>query len=124
MNKDRPVNLAITTLSFPPMAIVSILHRLSGVFLILLVPFVLCLLHCSLESAAMFHKVKMALSSVGGKCLTWLSLCALIGHLLAGFRHMMMDLGVGEHLHSARRSALILLFIMLIVAVCLGIWLW
>ncbi|HLF66576.1 MAG TPA: succinate dehydrogenase, cytochrome b556 subunit, partial [Gammaproteobacteria bacterium] len=38
LNTNRPINLNLFTIRFPLPAIVSILHRVSGVFLFLLLP--------------------------------------------------------------------------------------
>lgn len=124
MNEKRPVNLALTTIKFPPMAIVSILHRLSGLFLFILIPILLCVLESSLASESSFAKVSVYFSSAMGKFFVWLTICALIYHLLAGFRHMLMDLGWGEHVNTARTSALLLLVVVVIIGVVLGAWLW
>ena len=49
-------------------------------------------------------------------------LAALFYHSLAGIRHLFMDLGFGETLVSARRSAWFVLLLAVIIIVALGVW--
>lgn len=51
-------------------------------------------------------------------------LVALFYHLIAGIRHLFMDIGIGESLRSARISGGISLIITVFVAILLGGWLW
>ena len=124
MIKKRPVNLALNTLKFPPMAIISILHRMSGLLLALLIPGALFLLSLSLNSKTSFEHVRDCLSTPLCKVVIWVCLAALIYHLLAGIRHMIMDFGFGESVASARKSSWILLAVVAIVCFAIGGWLW
>lgn len=124
MNKNRPVNLDLLTIKFPIMSICSILHRLSGLLLFILIPVSLCALSHSLQSEHQFSEVKDFLSHSGGKCGLWVALSALSYHLLAGFRHMLMDFGFAESVVGAKRSALVLFVTFLLSVILLGAWLW
>jgi len=124
MGKDRPVNLDLKTLKFPPMAVASILHRISGVLLFLLIPFLLYLLDYSLRSADSFLLLKQCLGSPFAKIVIVLSLAALLYHLLAGVRHLLMDCGWGESLTVGRRSAIAVFGLAILAVVLTGIWLW
>ncbi len=124
LNKKRPVNLALTTLKFPPMAIVSILHRLSGVLLVFLIPAFLFLLSISLHSEAAFLELKSYFAHPISKLFTWGVLSALIYHLLAGIRHMIMDFGFGETVTAARTSSFLLIALAIVISILVGVWLW
>ena len=124
IKKTRPVNLALNTLSFPPMAILSILHRMSGLLLAGLIPLMLLTLSISLHSQASFDQLHQCLTSNLGKFLIWVGLSALMYHLLAGIRHMIMDLGYGEDAHTARKSAWVLFGLAAVVIAAIGVWLW
>lgn len=124
MNKKRPVNLDLTTIKFPLPAIVSILHRISGVILFLLIPLLIWILDNSLFSENSFDTVQAYANTWIVKLLIWLSLSALIYHLFAGIRHLLMDTGWGETLPAARKSAKIAIVLTVIVMILLGIWLW
>jgi succinate dehydrogenase / fumarate reductase, cytochrome b subunit len=124
VNQKRPVNLDLGTMKFPAMAIASILHRISGLILFLLLPFILYFLTMSLNSAESFIKVHILLESPYCKLLLWAFCVALIYHLLAGIRHLIMDLGFGEQVSAGRRSAVLVIALAVILTIFLGIWIW
>jgi succinate dehydrogenase / fumarate reductase, cytochrome b subunit len=89
----------------PLAGIVSILHRISGILMFMLLPFVLFLLDKSLTSEISFEYfrgytshwlVKLAILA-----LSW----AYLHHFCAGLRHLVMDLHVGLDKDSGRKSA-------------------
>ena len=124
MNKKRPVNLNLASLKYPPMAIVSILHRISGVVLFLLLPIMLFILGQSIHSEETFIHVKNLLSQPCYKMAVWAFGAAMIYHLLAGIRHLLMDIGLGEHLNAGRNSAILVIILAVILTIFLGIWIW
>lgn len=125
VNKNsRPVHLDLTKMKFPPMAIVSILHRVSGVFLFLLLPLALYLLHRSLQSQASFSQLHDFVAMPVVKFLLWVMISAVSFHLFAGIRHMLMDCGWGETLKTAKITAFFILFLTAIAMVAAGVWLW
>ena len=124
MNNKRPKNLNLLTIRFPIPAIISILHRISGIFLFLLFPFLLYLFGLSLSSEPDFNKVQSFLTTPVVKFLIWLFLVPLFYHLVAGIRHLLMDVHIGEELESGRRGAKLTLLISIIIIVLSGVWLW
>jgi len=124
VKSTRPVNLDLTTISFPPMAIASILHRISGMVLFLLLPIMLYFLASSLKDPQSFAMLQASFSSVFYKLILWAFFSALIFHLLAGIRHMIMDLGYGEEVDSGRRGAILVIALTVVLTIVLGIWLW
>ncbi|KTC87929.1 MULTISPECIES: succinate dehydrogenase, cytochrome b556 subunit [Legionella] len=124
MNQKRPVNLDLGTIKFPAMAIASILHRISGLVLFLLLPFILYLLSMSLTSAVSFMQMQIVLQSPFYKLLLWAFSAALVYHLLAGIRHMIMDLGYGEEVKAGRQTAIWVITLAVILTIFLGIWIW
>lgn len=124
MNKQRPVNLDLFTIKFPITAITSILHRISGVLLFLLIPLFLWMLSASLGDSVRFAALQDLLSCFVSKLLLLSFLAALFYHLLAGIRHLLMDAGWGEELVQARASARGLIVLTVIFVLLAGIWLW
>lgn len=120
----RPVNLKLSTLHFPPMAIVSILHRLTGVAIFMLMPWMFYWLYLSLHSAETFQDMHNGLHCGWVKLSIWIFSTAFAYHGLAGVRHLLSDLGIGEQLSCARWSAYGLLFVTLVIAVFLGRVIW
>lgn len=124
MKKQRPVNLELSTISFPPAAISSILHRVSGVIMLVLVGLLVWLLSLSLSSPEGFAQAREVMTHPVVKFLLWGIVTALGYHLLAGFRHIMMDLGYWEELKSGNLSAKIVIVLAVILSVLAGVWLW
>lgn len=124
MNKKRPVNLDLGSLKFPPMAIASILHRISGVVLFLLLPMLLFIFGQSLKSEESFVQLGILLTHPCYKLVLWAFGAAMIYHVLAGMRHLCMDMGFGEHLSTGRRTAILVIVLAVILSIILGIWIW
>ncbi len=124
VNRQRPINLDLATLKFPPMAIASILHRMSGVLIFLGLPFLLYLLSLSLESTSSFETLRQQLSWPYFKFTLWVVSSALAFHIFVGIRHLLMDFGLGEELEFARRSAVVTMALAALMVLFLGIWLW
>ncbi|MDX1525340.1 MULTISPECIES: succinate dehydrogenase, cytochrome b556 subunit [Pseudidiomarina] len=124
MKKQRPVNLELSTIRFPAAAISSILHRVSGVIMLGGVGFLVWALATSLQSAEGFALVQDLLTGFVAKFIAWGILTALGYHLLAGVRHMVMDLGHWEELDSGRISAQAVFVLAILVSVLVGVWLW
>lgn len=124
VNKNRPVNLDLSTIKIPPAALVSFLHRVSGIILFPVIALLLYALELSLASRSGFATVADAFSSLPIKLVLWASLAALIYHLVAGVRHLLMDLGIGESLEGGRFGALLVLALSVILILLAGFWLW
>lgn len=124
MTDKRPVNLDIGTIKLPITAYVSILHRASGVALIGAVGILLGLLAYSLKSAEDFASVLTCMDSVAMKLVLWAILTAFIYHMLAGIKHLVMDMGIGETLEGGKRGAVLVLVSVAIGVLLAGVWIW
>ena len=105
MKPKRPVFLELWRIKLPAMGLASILHRVSGVLMVLAIPLGAHLLHQSLASPEGFAATAATLSAWPMRLLlvglTW----ALLHHLFAGIRYLALDLNLGLERESARRSA-------------------
>ena len=124
MNKQRPVNLNLTTIKFPLPAIISILHRITGLILFFIIPIALCVLSRSLASDASFQSISEHFNHAWIKTFIWLALVALSYHLIAGLRHLLMDYGFGESLAAGRLSAKLVFIIVGLLILLIGVWIW
>ncbi len=124
MDKKRPVFLDLTKIRMPMAAIVSILHRASGFVLFLAIPYLLYLWLMSLSSAEGYDALQTALHGGVTSVLVYGVLLALLYHWVAGIRHLLMDMGIGEEKVSGRRGAILVLAVVVILALLLGVWLW
>lgn len=121
-SRRLPVFLNLAQIRFPIGAIASIAHRVSGVLLFIALPVLAVLLDASLRDEAGFASVRGLFSSplslVVAGVLTW----ALVHHVLAGIRHLLMDVGIGGELERARTSARLVLIAAPALAVLLLVW--
>jgi succinate dehydrogenase / fumarate reductase cytochrome b subunit len=123
-HRERPRNLPLATLRLPLPALVSILHRVSGVLLFLSLPGVLWLLQLSLSSAEGYQHVLDLLQSLPVRLLLLALTWALLHHLLAGLRHLALDLHFGLELAQARFTSKLVLLLGLLLTVAAGVALW
>lgn len=119
----------LPTYRLPPAGIVSILHRVSGVLMFVLMPFIIWMFDTSLSSEISFAKFKAVFNNgfsfVPGffvKLVALALIWAYLHHFLAGLRHLWMDVS-----HSAvtkefgKTSALTVLALSLLLTVVLGL---
>ena len=102
----------------------SILHRVSGVIMVFAIGILLLTLSTSLSSAEGFATVQECLDGFFFKFIIFGCLSALTFHILAGVRHLCMDLGHFEELVSGNTSAKFIMIIWLVVSAVIGVWLW
>lgn len=124
MNKQRPVNLDLSTIKMHPAANASILHRVSGVIMVFAIGILLLTLSTSLSSAEGFAQIQGYLDGFFFKFIIFGCLSALTYHLLAGVRHLLMDLGRFEELASGNISAKVIIATWLVLSAVIGVWLW
>lgn len=109
----------------PIPSIVSILHRVSGALLFLLgIPWALAALDASLASPAAFASYAAVAGHPLAKLIAIGLVWAYVHHLLAGVRHLALDLHAGLELAAARRTsaAVFVLAILITLAVAVRIW--
>ncbi len=124
MKDNRPVNLNLLSIRFPLAAIASILHRISGVALFIGIAGLLYLLDLSLDSAAGFALVETILEGAIARIALWLVLCALAYHFVAGIKHLLMDLGIGETKEGAKMGATLVFAVAVLLFALAGTWIW
>ncbi len=122
--KPRPVNLDLQTIRFPLTAISSITHRVTGVITFISVAILLWLLNLSLSSPEEFETAQTFLNSFFVKFILWGILSVLAYHIVAGIRHLLMDVGFFEELDSGKRSAQATFILTAILALLAGGLVW
>ena len=102
IKKKRPKNLDLPTIRLPLPGVLSILHRVSGAALFLLLPFLLWLFQSSLTSPETFA----SFTEVVGHPLVKIVLLGLIyfymHHFCAGIRYLLLDLDKGVRSEERR----------------------
>ncbi len=79
----------------PAAGIMSILHRVSGLSMFLLLPFILWIFDRSLTSELSYVELMEVVASPLVKIVLCGLVWAFFHHLLAGFRHLVCDLHIG-----------------------------
>jgi len=88
------------------------------------VALMLYLLELSLQSESGFALVQELLSNVLIKFIAWAVLAGLLYHLIAGMKHLLMDLGFGETLRGGFVGACITLALSAAAIIVAGVWIW
>ena len=108
--KKRPKNLNLFTIRLPVNAVVSILHRASGVGLFLAIPLILLAFQYSVSSAESYLTLANLLDTWLLKLLLIALAWAFFHHFFAGIRHLLQDIHWMTSLDNARLSSRILLW--------------
>jgi len=130
--KPRPTyrNIHITQIlqyRLPPAGIVSILHRVSGAVMFLLLPFIVWLLDVSLSSEISYEQFTAAFGVGIGFVPGWLVklvvlalIWAYLHHFIAGLRHLWMDMTHSVTKEQGHSSAIVTLASSVVLTVPLG----
>ena len=124
MNTDhRPVYIDLRKINLPVSALISITHRLSGMYVFFItLPLMLVLIYFSTESEDSFNDLSLFLKNykfILG--LIVLSFCILWYHILSGVRHLIMDAHIGESLLASKYSAIFTISLW-IITTCFVFW--
>ena len=120
----RPKYLNLLQIRMPVPAVVSIMHRISGAALFLVLPALLAWWQCSLSSPETFDASKsfaaMPLVKIGILLLVW----GYLHHLCAGVRHLASDIDLGTELKSARFSSWLVLAVSIVLTLLIAVRIW
>ena len=97
--------LQIISYRLPAAGVVSILHRVSGAMMFLLLPFILYLFDLSITSEISFDSLKGFTSHWFVKLLILTVSWGYLHHFCGGIRHLIMDAHIGLSKEEARKSA-------------------
>jgi len=117
----------LPTYRLPPAGWVSILHRISGALMFVLLPFIIWMFDTSISSEYSFARFSSAfnnglwrLPAVLVKLVTLALIWAYLHHLIAGLRHVYMDVNHAVSKEFGRSSALFTLALSLGLTAVLG----
>ncbi len=108
----------------PITAWTSIAHRASGVFLFAGIGVLIWVLDASLASPESFAALQECLSGALFKLLVWAIVAGLIYHSVAGVKHLVMDLGIGETMEGGSRGARVVIVLSAVLILLAGVWIW
>jgi len=107
--KKPPLSPRLSIYAWRSPMLASLLHRVSGILLVVFVPIYLWLLRGLTGSAADFSSARRFLHTFPGRLWLWLTAAALVYHLCNGIRFLLLDAGWGEDREWMRTSARLVL---------------
>jgi len=102
----RPKYLDLTSIRLPLSGKVSILHRISGFGLFVILPFLLIAMSHSLASEQGFAAIKQWFTLWPVKLIAIVLILAYVQHLCSGVRFLLLDIHIGVEKTAANRSSL------------------
>ena len=129
--KKRPGAMTFadaTSYRLPPAGVISILHRISGLLLIVLMPFAIWLFDNSVSDQVSFDVFRSAfLAGIGFvpawlvKLVTLVLIWAFLQHFCAGVRHLYMDFTHNVTKEFGRQSAQVALGVAVVLTIAFGL---
>jgi succinate dehydrogenase / fumarate reductase cytochrome b subunit len=117
----------LPTYRLPPAGIVSILHRISGAIMFLLMPFIIWMFDTSISSEISFNRFTAVFRLGAGFLPGWFIklvalaiLWAFLHHFIAGLRHLYMDATHSVTKEFGRKSAVFTLTLGTLLTVVLA----
>ena len=129
--KKRPGQMRLTDATqyrLPPAGVVSILHRISGLLLFVLMPFAIWLFDNASSSEVSFDAFRNAfIAGIGFvpawfvKIVTLVLIWSFLQHFCAGVRHLYMDVTHSVTKEFGRQSALVALGASVVLTIAFGV---
>jgi succinate dehydrogenase / fumarate reductase cytochrome b subunit len=117
--KPRPVFLNLFKIRLPIAGIMSIIHRVTGLVMVLAIPVFIYLLDLSLSGAEGFSAARSLFASAFIKLILFLFLWSLMHHFLAGVRYLLIDIDIGVEKPLFRQTAWAVTLVAPVVALIL-----
>ncbi len=124
MQRHRPKNLNLFTIRLPINAVVSILHRASGMALFLALPLILFAFQYSVRSPESYATLANLLDTWFLKLVLISLAWAFFHHFFAGIRHLMQDIHWMTSLQKARFSGRVVLWLVGVSALIFAFVIW
>lgn len=122
--RKRPKYLNLFEIKLPLAGFASILHRVSGAGLFLLLPLLIWLLELSLRSPESYQQLQAVVGHPLVKLVLIGLLWAFLHHFFMGIRILLIDAHVGVAKAPAHRSAVAVMAVSLLLTLVLGVMLW
>ena len=121
---QRPVFLNLLQIRLPLGGVLSIIHRVSGILLVVAIPVLIYFLQLLNGGEESFAQAQALLQTVSGKIIFSLITWTLIQHSMSGIRHLLMDLDFSYNKHIARTTAMVAFSFSFILIVVTGALIW
>ena len=121
---ERPVFLNLLQIRLPLGGVLSIIHRVSGVLLVLAIPALIYFLQLLNGGEESFAQAQALLHTITGRIILTLIVWLLIQHSMSGVRHLLMDLDFSYNKHIARKTALVAFSFSFMLILVTGVLIW
>ncbi len=121
ITKQRPKFLNLVAIRLPLAGFASILHRVSGIGIFLMLPLLIWLLQLSLGSAESFETLKAVVANPLVRLILLGLLWAFLHHFCMGIRILLIDIQIGVEKEQARASAKAVLAVSLALTAAFGL---
>lgn len=116
VTQTRPKNLDLLRFRLPAVGYASIAHRISGVLMFLAIPLFLYVLELSLSGPQGYEQISALMQGVLFRLVIVALVWALVHHLCAGIRYLLLDIDVGIDKAPARQSAVVVIAVGVVAA--------
>ena len=115
---DRPVNINLFKIRLPMSALISITHRISGIYVFFVtLPLSIILFQKALTESSYDSISLLIQTSSFFSTFVYFSFLIFLYHILTGFRHLLMDIHIGENLKASNMSAIFVISLWLVVSI-------
>lgn len=115
---DRPVNINLFKIRLPMSALISITHRLSGIYIFFVtLPLSIILFQKALTKSSYDAISLLIQTNSFFSTFVYFSFLIFLYHILTGFRHLLMDIHIGENLKASNMSAIFVVSFWLVVSI-------
>lgn len=124
LTKQRPKFLNLMEIRLPLPGVASILHRISGVGMFLMLPLLIWLLELSLKSSDSYQMLQSVVANPLVKLILIGLLWSFLHHFCMGIRILLIDMHIGVDKPQARASTKVVFAVSLLLTLVLGVKLW
>ena len=113
----RPVNINLLKIRLPISALISITHRISGIYVFFITLPLTIFFFKNTSTEISFKAINSLMhENIILSTFVYFSFLVFLYHIMTGFRHLLMDIHIGENLKAANASAYIVIGLWLLIS--------
>ena len=113
----RPVNINLLKIRLPISALISITHRISGMYVFFITLPLTIYFFKNTSTEISFNAINTLMNdNIILSTFVYFSFLVFVYHIMTGFRHLLMDIHIGENLKAANASAYIVIGLWLLIS--------
>ena len=113
----RPVNINLLKIRLPISALISITHRISGIYVFFITLPLTIFFFKNTSTEISFKAINSLMhDNIILSTFVYFSFLVFLYHIMTGFRHLLMDIHIGENLKAANASAYIVIGLWLLIS--------